>query len=240
MGTPYDDLICYNDLHNDITTYSYRFEPDVKLNTYVNIPRNILYLREQQLNDKHNLSFSDDWTYYYYSNHQQYDFVAQYFPNMLNLFDLHGEIAFIYLWLYLNGGIYISSEYEIEKSLGEIVDNLPYADIYIMKDNNGNFTNKIYASHPQCGFWLDNIGKEITTDSLKDYLYQVLPKSILEPYSPYNITTKNNSTNQYIKHVNIGNTLMGYVQSKTSTNNTEIYMVAIIIVLIIIMGIIAF
>jgi len=52
-----------------------------------------------------------DWKYYEFNPIQQKDFISNYFPNKLNLYnkyryDKERLYLFIYLWMYMNGGIY--------------------------------------------------------------------------------------------------------------------------------------
>lgn len=153
--------------------------------------------------------FMPDYQYVLLSDEMGRNFVNKHFPDFLPYFDafpynIQRADAIRYMWLYVNGGIYIDLDMEILGSLeylfteGEI--------FFVLSANVNRLTNSILASKPRHPLWLEMIEKmkqplpwfaigkhmqvmysagpgmldEVVKSS--DYEYVILPRSLLIPY----------------------------------------------------------
>jgi mannosyltransferase OCH1-like enzyme len=103
--------------------------------------------------------FMPEWQYVLLSDIDNDNFIAQYFPQYLKTFrgfeyGIQRADFIRYAWLYVNGGLYLDCDYELEKSLEELF----YVDreFYVVPSGNfGDFyTNAIMASKPGARVWL--------------------------------------------------------------------------------------
>lgn len=104
--------------------------------------------------------YHPDWEYTYLSERSSRDFVLRHFSQYLSMYDkLDTPVArrnvVRYMWLYVNGGVYIDVNYRLNKSL----DDLFYTDaeVYLIKNPTLTFhlDNSFLASKPRSRFWLD-------------------------------------------------------------------------------------
>lgn len=101
--------------------------------------------------------------------HHQKAFVRKYFSDMLKTYNkikdpkLKHDV-FVYLWLYKNGGIYIGHDI---KNVDYTNVDMSTADVYLMRDKDGNISMEFLASTPTCNVWLDlvdSVGKGDNVD----------------------------------------------------------------------------
>jgi len=103
-----------------------------------------------------------DWSYVLMTDEDNRNFVAEHFPDFLETYDslpypIVKADAIRYMWLYINGGIYLDLDYQLEAPL----DPLFYqgSGLYFMKSPNfpSHYTNSVMASVPRHPFWLELI-----------------------------------------------------------------------------------
>ena len=103
-----------------------------------------------------------DWKYVLMTDEDNRKFVKKHFPDFLPYYDdfPHGIQrcdAIRYMWLFVNGGIYMDLDYEMLHPLDElfIIDSEAYL---VSSSNVGAYiTNSFMASKPGCKLWLEMI-----------------------------------------------------------------------------------
>lgn len=169
-----------------------------------------------------------DWEYVLMTDEDNREFVKKYFPDFLKYYDrfphnIQRADAIRYMWLYINGGVYMDLDFEVLYPL----DDLFYNDVeaYLVSSSNvGSYiTNSFMASKPGCKLWLEAIeamkqpdrwyyqGKHITvmnttgpimlTHVVKKSrtVYGMLPGKLLLPCSVCNIFCR--ADNAYLKQL---------------------------------------
>ena len=106
--------------------------------------------------------YMPDWKHVLMTDDMNREFVKQHFPDFLNTFDsfeypIQRADAIRYMWLYVNGGIYLDLDIEILQDLSEIFDQ--DAEVYVVKSANigSILTNSLMASKPGAKLWLEMI-----------------------------------------------------------------------------------
>lgn len=101
-----------------------------------------------------------DWEYVLMTDDDNRKFVQKHFPRFLPYYDnfpygIQRADAIRYMWLYVNGGIYMDLDFKVLKSF----DQLFYNDnevFFVLSGNVGScITNSFMASKPGCKVWLD-------------------------------------------------------------------------------------
>lgn len=252
--------------------HPYTFNHDIYRSSTMSLPHNILRIIPETKSKKaHDISVRyhmPHWKYFEFTTSQQKDFIAKYFPERMGLYKTYTREEeknhlFIYLWLYMNGGIYIGPDYELLKSLEQLLDEFTDsnpADLYFMFDNERYISPNFLASQPFCGFWIEvinlmdkrrkykypsiqeeidrNTGRGILTDITNEtrYKFEIIPRSELDPYTPCD-TNFNKDT--YLCPTNRTQTFMTYVSCQTGSSTEMLYITGAIILVIAIMVIIA-
>lgn len=103
-----------------------------------------------------------DWKYVLMDDEENREFVIKHFPDFLPYYDafpynIQRADCIRYMWLYINGGIYIDMDLEVLNPLDELFSY--NNDVYLCKSGNvgSYFTNSFMASKPRCKFWLEVI-----------------------------------------------------------------------------------
>lgn len=258
---PERDLICMssNYVPETLPSHPFIFTSDIyKLNM---LPKNIM--RTVSDNAVNNPIHMSDWNHTQFTSSQQKDFITRYFPEKINMYkkytyDRERTHLFIYLWLYLNGGIYIDSEYELNKSLEPILDES--ADLYFVYDEDRYISPKFLASRPFSTFWLDvidimkkrqksryssneiqidkNSGRSLLTDVLDETLhkYIIIPRPELYPYTECDTVYDKNS---YLVPSNRNKNVVTYISCRTGNSTEVVYITGAVTFVIIIMVVIA-
>lgn len=103
-----------------------------------------------------------DWEYVLMTDKDNRRFVKEHFPDFLPYYDafphnIQRADAIRYMWLYVNGGIYMDLDFKMLHPLDSLftVD----AEVYLVSSGNiGSYiTNSFMASKPKCKLWLDVI-----------------------------------------------------------------------------------
>ena len=101
-----------------------------------------------------------DWRHILMTDIDNVNFVQTYFPDYLNMFQkfkypIQRADTIRYMWLYVNGGVYMDLDYIVNKSF----ESLFYkrrGPIFITSSNfNSSLTNSFMASTPKETIWLD-------------------------------------------------------------------------------------
>lgn len=279
------DFICTSNENNNVTPsqnfdplplYPYSFNPDIYKQSTLSIPRNIL----RTIPDNQSLKFKDisvryhmpHWNYVEFTSDEQKEFIKKYFPERLGLYKKYTREEertqlFIYLWMYMNGGIYLSSDYELLKSLEPLIDStnkndtgLSSVDLYFMYDPERYISTRFFASQPFCGFWIDlvnlmekrkkykytTIQEEIDRNSgrglLTDVVDETRYKFEIIPRSeldPYTPCDTNYNKDSYLIPIVDDKNFMTYVSCQTGTSTEMLHITIAIIFIILIMVIIA-
>lgn len=156
--------------------------------------------------------FMPDWKHVIMDDKDNREFVATHFPDYLSTFDnfeypIQRADAIRYMWLYVNGGLYMDCDIEI---LGDISFLFREdTDLYLICSGNVGsvITNSFMASKPGCRVWLEMLEEtkkeypwwaflrhwKVMTSTgpvaldrvIKrgDYTYLALPKKLLMPCS---------------------------------------------------------
>lgn len=147
------------------------------------------------------------WDIYNLNEEEQYLFIAEKFPDKLKLYESyeHSEEKtnlFIYLWLYINGGIYLSPSYQLKQS-----PEYNTHDLYFIYDSDGYISPDILISMPFCNFWLEVVTlmerrQHHKYADIRDQIDRNTGRSLLtdmvdETYHNYRII----SPNDYFKHI---------------------------------------
>lgn len=109
-------------------------------------------------------SHMSDWSYVFMTDEDNRHFVETYFPDFLETYDsfpynIQRADAIRYMWLYVNGGLYLDLDYLLNGPL----DSLFYEGngLYLMASPNtpSYYTNSVMASRAGHPFWLEVIEK---------------------------------------------------------------------------------
>jgi mannosyltransferase OCH1-like enzyme len=103
-----------------------------------------------------------DWEYVLMTDEDNRNFVRKHFPDFLKYYDrfphnIQRADAIRYMWLYINGGIYMDLDFEVKYPLDELLTG--DVDVYLVSSSNvGSYiTNSFMASKPRCKLWLEVI-----------------------------------------------------------------------------------
>jgi mannosyltransferase OCH1-like enzyme len=133
-----------------------------------NIPREIFqtwktrdvpeHWKESQISIVRHL---DDWKYTLFTDEDNREFVKTYFPDFLSTYDafpynIQRADAIRYMYLYMNGGVYMDLDIVLQRSIDELLGN---EDFYLVPSGNvgSTFTNSFMISKPKVAFWLEVI-----------------------------------------------------------------------------------
>ena len=104
-----------------------------------------------------------DWKYLLLTDEMMDTFVKKYFPDfhekIYTKFPYHIQRcdSFRYMWLYINGGIYIDLDFELKDSLAKLLEKYDdgTADAFFTPSGNNNhwYTNSFLASKPKSPIW---------------------------------------------------------------------------------------
>ncbi len=101
-----------------------------------------------------------NWEYHLMTDQMNLEFVTRYFPEFLVTYNslpypIQKADAIRYMWLYINGGVYMDLDIVLNKNIEEFF----YSDCDIYLVHSGNvgsvYTNALMASKPRCQFWLE-------------------------------------------------------------------------------------
>ena len=126
-------------------------------------------------------NYMSDWKYVLLTDNDNLQFVKNYFPNLLSWFQLlHYPIqradVIRYMWLYVNGGLYLDLDIELNVSLEELfTGNMETWLLKAPRNFAGHYTNFLMASTPKNTFWLSVI--EECTKPLEPWV--ILPHHII-------------------------------------------------------------
>lgn len=251
---------------------SYTFNHDIYKSSAMSIPLNIMrIITENNSSKPKDISVRyhmPHWKYFEFTLSQQKKFIEKYFPDRMGLYktytrDEDKNNLFVYLWLYMNGGVYISPDYELLKSIEPILDNMTdshVVDLYFMFDEERYISSKFLISQPFCDFWIDainlmdkrkthkypslqeeidrNTGRRLLTDVLDDtrHKFEIIPRLQLDPYSPCDTEYNKDS---YLYPINRNQSIVTYVSCQTGTSKELLYVTAAVVLVIAIMVIIA-
>lgn len=100
-----------------------------------------------------------DWEYHLMTDEKNREFVKNYFPDFLTTYDnfqypIQRADAIRYMWLYINGGVYMDLDIVLTKSLEDFFS--AGCDVYLVHSGNvgSYYTNALMASKPYSPFWL--------------------------------------------------------------------------------------
>lgn len=103
-----------------------------------------------------------DWEYVLMTDEDNRNFIEKYFPDFLPYYDafphnIQRADAIRYCWLYINGGIYMDLDFEVQRDLSPLFVNS--AEVYLVCSGNVSsyYTNSFMASKPKARFWLEVI-----------------------------------------------------------------------------------
>ena len=106
--------------------------------------------------------YMPQWKYFLMSDEENRQFCQQYFPDFLDVYDnlefpIMRADAIRYMWLYINGGIYMDLDDVLVHPLDDLFTS--DADAYFVKSGNSSwiYTNSFLASKPGCPIWLECI-----------------------------------------------------------------------------------
>ena len=274
MENPQVNLTIAEPLYSRPSIHPYTFNPDIYRSSTLSIPRNILRtISENQSKYVKDLSVRyhmPNWNHFEFNPSQQKEFVIRYFPEWMGLYkkytnDEERNNLFVYLWMYINGGVYISSDYELLKSIEDILDTNERdkespADLYFMFDDERYISPKFFGSQPFCGFWMEavnlmdkrakykyplireeidrNTGRGLLTDVCDEtrHKFQIIPRLQLDPYSPCDIEYIKDS---YLYPSNRNQDFITYMSCQTGSSTELIYITGAIVLIISMMIIIA-
>jgi hypothetical protein len=200
------------------TRQPYGFNPDIYKSSTLTIPRQIFQTISDPISNKSKLSHEEPitkglsldqvetsdpihninyhmphWKYHAFTPLQQENFIAKYFPERLALYksykyDQQKTNLFVYLWLYVNGGVYLASNYELVKSIepvleesnnkiryDSILDSTHSPDLYFVFDYDRFISTHFIASLPFCEFWIELVN---LMDKRKNHHYPTAEQEI--------------------------------------------------------------
>lgn len=251
-----DSLICDSEPISDNTPL-YTFNHDIY--GMVSIPRNILRpvpnKKGSRVKDISVPYHMPDWKYSEFTPSEQEEFMTKFFPNRMTLYkkisnDKERIMLFVYLWMYKNGGVYISSNYEVIKSLDSLF--VTVSDLYFTFDQDRYISSDFFASQPFCEFWMElvdvianrhkNNPRDISSRTLltkisetTHYKLEIIPRAKLDPYTPCDVEYNKES---YLCPYNRDQSFATYMSCQTGTTNEELYLATAIIVILVLMFII--
>lgn len=138
--------------------------PQIIMQTYKNknIPE---HWKQSQLSVK---KYMPKWKYVFMNDADNLDFVVKHFPQLetwfKNLkFGIQRADVIRYMWLYVNGGIYMDLDIELVTSLEPLFENMSMSTWLVKAPRNllGHYTNFLMASAKHNPFWIDVL-KECT------------------------------------------------------------------------------
>ncbi len=106
--------------------------------------------------------YMPDWQYVLMTDADNRAFVAEYFPNFLPYFDnfefdIQRADAIRYMWLYVNGGIYLDLDYELQGNLEPALKTSKRVGLVTSGNLKSWYTNSLMVSMPGEQLWLDVI-----------------------------------------------------------------------------------
>lgn len=205
------------------------------------------------------------WTYKIFTHVQQRKFIRKIFPKKLALYDKYKYFQqktdlFVYLFLYTHGGVYISENYKLNKSLEFILANSSTSDIFFVLDKDRYVNTDFIISKPFCNFWLDvvdelekrkdlnyytrqeEINKKTGKYILSKYLQSTTHKCEILSNSLINVNCCSEKLDSVIirtKYPKGTEDFMSYILYKTDTTDDILYFCVVIFVLIILLFILA-
>lgn len=106
--------------------------------------------------------YMPDWEYVLMTDEDNRNFVRKHFPDFLPYYDnfkhdIQRADAIRYMWLYVNGGIYMDLDYEMRYPLDKLFTG--DSEVFLVSSGNiGSYvTNSFMASKPKCKLWLEMI-----------------------------------------------------------------------------------
>jgi mannosyltransferase OCH1-like enzyme len=106
--------------------------------------------------------FLPHWEYVLMTDEDNIEFVKKYFPNLLFWFislkfPIQRADVIRYMWLYINGGVYMDLDIEIVADIEELFVNSNVETWLLKAPRNfaGHFTNFFMASAPKNLFWIE-------------------------------------------------------------------------------------
>lgn len=104
--------------------------------------------------------FMPEWDHVLMSDELNEMFVREHFPQYLDIYlsfpyGIQRADVIRYMWLYINGGVYLDLDYELTESLEPLFAS--GSELYLMSSSNlsSYFTNSFMASTPGHPFWLE-------------------------------------------------------------------------------------
>lgn len=247
----------------------YTFNPDIYHDSMLSLPRNIMrtipQARSKKAQDISAQYHMPHWKYSEFTPSQQQEFIARYFPDRMGLYKKYTHEQerthlFIYLWMYMNGGVYIGPAYEVLKALDSILEDAPPADLYFTLDSERYISSEFFASQPFCEFWLElvdlmekrikykyplvrdeidrNTGRGLLTDVSEEtfHKFEIIPRTQLDPYGTCDTEYNKDS---YLCPSNRDRDFMTYVSCQTGSSAEVLYATGIVILILSLMFIIA-
>lgn len=245
-----NDLPATQETAESIPQYHYSFNPDIYHQSTLALPRNILRIisnsRDMIAKDISVRYHMPHWKYSEYTPKQQREFVSTYFPDRLPLYKKlskeNRSRLFIYLWMYMNGGIYIGSNYELLKPLDTIFEQVPVADLYFVLNYNRYISEQFFAAQPFCEFWLEVINKLDRREALTEvadmthHKYTIIPRTEIDPYEECDVEYNKDS---YLRPINKHHDLLTYMSCQTGSSTDLLYLTGVSIIILLLMFIIA-
>lgn len=102
---------------------------------------------------------SKGWKHVFMTDQDNDQFVQTYFPDFWSTYahlkyPVQKADTMRYMWLYVNGGVYMDMDYVVNKPLDPLFQDID-ADIYLAQSSNGySLSNSFMASKPRNQFWL--------------------------------------------------------------------------------------
>lgn len=262
------DKLRRKDFSPIIPRYPYTFNPEIIPSSLSNhapdhiyksptvaIPKKILQIKYQEHSHSSINKYLPDWNHtLIIEKNQQTEFISRFFPDKMALYHSYKhpdqkDNLFIYLWLYMYGGIFISTDYGVTRSLESLLGTfVDISDIYFILDAERYITPKFIITRPFCSFWIEvinlmekrchhhyqttqeeidrNTGRGLLTDVTQEtyHKYEIIPRSIVE--SGDSLGVKDN---------------LGYIESlMVHPQNSEAgYINAVIILMLVMLVIVA-
>lgn len=221
---------------------------------------------QNELAEKNSITYHmPQWKYYNFDIKEQENFIMKYFPDRSILYNYYKhkeqrENMFVYLWIYMHGGIYISSDYEITRSLEPILNLMDHMDLYFIKDEDRYISVKFVISKPFCHFWIEvldemekrknnnyfrskdeidkNTGRSLLTDmvDMTGSRYGIIPRHFLNPYDSCDTEYNKDS---FLRPVTTSQNIMTYMKCKTGSSEEVIYVVGTMFFLLLLIFLIA-
>jgi mannosyltransferase OCH1-like enzyme len=105
-------------------------------------------------------TYMPDWKYVLMTDETNRQFVQDNFPDFLNTYDnfeypIQRADAIRYMWLYINGGVYMDLDFELTKPLDPLFQSNNEVYLAFSANVGSVFTNAFMASKPRSNFWLE-------------------------------------------------------------------------------------